>query len=419
MYELARMASHLCEVCATTDFPTYFQPPGPEEVSSRNHAGEEVYKVKVLGLRADIRRKRTRCAFCNLVCEAMRIGLDKSADNATIRLSSLCCARNQYNVFTDGAYAIRITQVPPKNGSLGLIQILADDAQLLGLPRLFHARVPTSTGFDMAQARRWLDICRTRHGQSCESLSGESDETAPRPLNLLAIDLANMSICHMPSGSDYIALSYCWPAISYLTLNCGNREDLFKHQALLKNLDMLPGTLQDAISCAQELPFRYLWIDALCIIQDDIGHKNEQLRQMDRVYGRASLTIVAAYPVARGSNDPCEGLPGYKGHIMARNRSIINAQGVRMMQASPANDHTLSGTRWDTRCWTFQERYLSRHLLCFTPGQVYFQCSCNTYYEDVVCENVSPTAYTAPNHPLWNERSRFTTSESVVNWGGW
>jgi hypothetical protein len=419
MYESVQMASHLCEVCAAIDFPTYFQPPSPEEVSSKNHVGEEVYKVKVLGLRADIRRKSKGCAFCNLVCEATRMGLDKSADSATIRLSSLCCARNEYDVFTDAAYAVRITQVPSRNGSLGLIQILADDAQLLGLPRLFHARVPTSTGFDMGQARTWLNICRTRHGLSCESLGGELNETAPQPLDLLAVDLINMSICCMPLGSDYVALSYCWPAISYLTLNSGNRGELFKHQALLRNHDMLPGTIQDAISCAQELPFRYLWIDALCIMQDDIGHKTEQLRQMDRVYGCASLTIVAAYPVARGSIDPCDGLPGYKGHILARNRSIVNAQSVRMMPASPASDHALFSTRWDTRCWTFQERYLSRRLLCFTPSQVYFQCSCNTYCEDVVCEDVSPTAYTAHDYPLWNGKSRFTTSKSALNWGGW
>jgi Heterokaryon incompatibility protein (HET) len=43
----------------------------------------------------------------------------------------------------------------------------------------------------------------------------------------------------------------------------------------------------------QKLGKRYLWVDALCITQDDAESKNQDIRHMDRIYGQAYSTIVA------------------------------------------------------------------------------------------------------------------------------
>jgi hypothetical protein len=57
---------------------------------------------------------------------------------------------------------------------------------------------------------------------------------------------------------------------------------------------VLPGTIRDAITVAQELGERYLWVDSLCIQQDDVSEQKVQISLMDWVYGHAALTIVAA-----------------------------------------------------------------------------------------------------------------------------
>ena len=343
--------SQLCETCSTIDFPSYFQPPAQGENSSENAVGRVIFKEKALGIRAEIRRKGIHCGFCYLAYEAT----NAAGDDTTISMSSIFCGSNRDIDGKDMVPTYYIRLISDSRGALttGYIQLLADDAHLLRLSRDFLARVSRVAGFDMAQARRWLDTCRTEHGSQCSTLSGDLDEELPppQPVDLLAIDLVNNSICAMPQGSDYVALSYCWPAKEYLTLKQFNRKALFEPGALLRNLDKLPGTVQDAIKCAQELPFQYLWIDALCIVQDNNDHKDKQLRQMDRVYSCAALTLVCACPVARGSNDPCDGFPGLDNDNAARDRSVRLVKGLRMMVVSLCVDDYLRSTRWWTRCW--------------------------------------------------------------------
>jgi hypothetical protein len=343
--------SHLCDVCSIIDFALYFQPPLPGEVGSTNDIGEILYKEKQLGLRADIRRKGDYCGFCQFAYTAT----NEVGDDTTISMSSIYCGTNRDIAGKDmvPTYYISVISDPLGPRTSGYIQLLEDDACVLGLSRDFLAREPRREGFNMTQARKWLDMCQVEHGESCNAPEGILDDvtsSAP-PSDLLAIDLISMSICSIPPRSEYVALSYCWPATAYLTLKRESWEMLSKHGALLENEHKLPGTVQDAIKCAQELPFQYLWIDALCIIQDDDDHRNKQLRQMDRIYSCASLTLVCAYPVARGSIDPCNGFPGLKKHNGGRDRNIQLVNGLRMMVASPSIDEYLQRTRWNTRCW--------------------------------------------------------------------
>ena len=281
-------------------------------------------------------------------------------------------------------------------------------------------------GFNMAVARAWLDICLKQHGGLCSTPDKTKEEKLepPQPVDLLAIDLHSMKICAMSYGSEFIALSYCWPAKQYLTLLKENRDAVSTRGALVEVAFALPSTVRAAISCAEELPFRYLWIDALCIVQDDSEHKAIQLRQMDRVYSAPALTLVCAYPVEQDKDDPCSGLPGY---CMFKNgldstqcgsRSIRLIHDLHMTVVSRCVDHVLDSTRWNTRCWTFQEHHLSRRLLYFTHVQVYWSCSCNSYCEDVVCEGMAESAFIAPGSTTWSPRSRYSTSGSD-SYGEW
>ena len=340
----------LCDVCSTIDFASYFRPPTEGELRSENAVGGAMYKARKLGTGAEIRRKGAHCSFCDLAYTAM----NTDGNDTTVSMSSYFCGNSRDIEGEDElpTYYILLRAASPNGQNVAYLQLLADDAYLLDLSTEFRARVPREAGFDMAQACRWLEICRTEHSGTCSMPRATDDEALPpQPVDLLAIDLVNMSICHMPFGSEYVALSYCWPAITYLTLLDSNREALFQHRALLNNMHKLPGTVRDAIECAQELPFRYLWIDALCIVQDDFEHKDKQLRQMDRVYSRASLTLVCAYPVARDEGDPCDGFPGLNKHAPDRARSVRLVQGLRLMVASPCIDNYLLSTRWEKRCW--------------------------------------------------------------------
>ncbi|KAI1373954.1 hypothetical protein F4677DRAFT_184680 [Hypoxylon crocopeplum] len=58
--------------------------------------------------------------------------------------------------------------------------------------------------------------------------------------------------------------------------------------------DLIPRTILDTIQLVRDIGFRFLWIDSLCILQDDDGDKLQHLPHMDSIYRCASLVIIAA-----------------------------------------------------------------------------------------------------------------------------
>jgi hypothetical protein len=85
----------------------------------------------------------------------------------------------------------------------------------------------------------------------------------------------------------YVALSYSWGGTQKVTTTKATLIDR-QHGIRLYNL---PPTIQDAIQVTRDLGFRYLWIDALCIIQDDYEDKNIEINRMGSIYKNATITI--------------------------------------------------------------------------------------------------------------------------------
>ena len=87
-------------------------------------------------------------------------------------------------------------------------------------------------------------------------------------------------------------------------------------------------TIQDAIDCVREIGREFLWVDTLCIIQDDDKDKEEQILQMDRVYNNALLAIISA-PTAEEDSSRYDGLPGY--HLSRRSfQDTTRIQGLEL-----------------------------------------------------------------------------------------
>lgn len=59
-------------------------------------------------------------------------------------------------------------------------------------------------------------------------------------------------------------------------------------------LQLLPRTIYDAVVATHGIGLRYLWVDAMCIVQDDGDDMVEQIGQMHAVYRSAYVTISAA-----------------------------------------------------------------------------------------------------------------------------
>lgn len=150
---------------------------------------------------------------------------------------------------------------------------------------------------------KWLNNCVHKH-ELCTKLESSRD-TKWYPTRLL--DLGNptnesrkinvLETANKKLGGHYITLSHCWGNGRHLRLTKENKA------ALLNEIPSLPKTFAEAISASRKLGVRYLWIDSLCIIQDDPEDWNREAALMHRVYMNAWCNISAA-----ASQDSSEGL---------------------------------------------------------------------------------------------------------------
>ncbi|KAI1210567.1 HET-domain-containing protein [Annulohypoxylon truncatum] len=234
--------------------------------------------------------------------------------------------------------------------------------------------------------RRWYRTCHEKHTEKCSRPTWLAADTS-WPERLRLIDVRTLCIVEAPDECPYFALSYVW----------GDEKDPF--QALLGQLEVmkvpgyleeqtLPRTIVDAMVLTKEMGVDYLWVDRLCVIQDSDADKAVQIPQMDLVYSRAALTIVAAGGTA------LDGLAGINGTSRSINQKIARvAQDLSLMDVLHL-DQGYGNSRWTTRGWTFQEGLCSPRILIITTDQVFWSCETSK-----CCETIAFEAFPTPVAP--------------------
>lgn len=226
--------------------------------------------------------------------------------------------------------------------------------------------------------------------------------TRPTPRSLRVIDVNRMCLVSLPQTERYITLSYCWEAsCSHYTTIRLNIASLEAEDSMRRCLPQFPQIIQDAIDCIWELGQRFLWVDALCIIQDDLEEKNCLIPQMDCIYENSLIIIIAASPNEEYYPLP-DGLPGYRAGTRLYTQDTARIHGLNICTSFPYIGMALFDYPWANRAWTFQEELLSKRRLYFIASQLYFQCSCGVLCEDTIGKGKSPSAYIYSGSSLWN-----------------
>ncbi|KAH7312425.1 heterokaryon incompatibility protein-domain-containing protein [Stachybotrys elegans] len=235
---------------------------------------------------------------------------------------------------------------------------------------------------DYVRLATWMRRCTERHGPTCIPRKYGSDAAK---LVLRAFDVQSGCIVELPRDASYAALSYVWGGVQQLRLLKHNYPLLTCPGALDSRVKEIPQTIRDAMHLSKCLQMQYLWVDSLCIIQDDEDDLCQQIPNMHVVYGSASITVVAA-----SGRDADAGLPGVS--QAARKACPLDSviQGVPVIAGYPFFHSSMHSSIWETRGWTFQEKVLSKRLLIFTEHQAFFHCSSASWSEDAVWENDDP-----------------------------
>ncbi|OAQ70969.1 heterokaryon incompatibility protein [Pochonia chlamydosporia 170] len=172
---------------------------------------------------------------------------------------------------------------------------------------------------------------------------------------------------------QYLALSYCWgkqPKSTSPTKTVQLRKENTADLISGFRLDSLQQSLQDAVFVTRKLGFRYLWIDAMCIIQNCEDDKQREISRMASIYKNATVCIAASTSknAAHGflTNKGPAYLPDHKFRI-SMNEGEIGTVHLSAEDYEP--EHPL-----DTRAWALQEFMLSSRLLIFSDYELLWQC---------------------------------------------
>lgn len=146
-------------------------------------------------------------------------------------------------------------------------------------------------------------------------------------------------------------------------------------------ISSLSKTFQDAIVAVRGLGSHYLWIDALCIVQDSVEDWINEAARMSDIYA-GSYCNIAATDAANG-----------KGCFMNRAVSMVqpcllNGKNFTSDSGEPyaiAYDDfwsmNLLNAPLNQRAWVLQERLLSPRTVHFGSEQIFWECRCRTACE--------------------------------------
>lgn len=267
--------------------------------------------------------------------------------------------------------------------------------------------------------RKWMKTCRENHPK-CRvkhksftpkrliRISGQDISNTPcNPLSQFRFpDDPTLKLVEPIEPVPYTALSYCWGRShsQWVTTTTATLADR-KHDIPFSTL---PRTIHDVIMFARLLGFEYIWIDALCIIQDDPEDWMAEAARMGDVYGAAELVLSAnvtgdctrptvGNQIFGMSYQICLPMGGVFDQLVpgrAWNRRSMGAEfpmpaefsdkDMIVLRMSHLHIRVQGATGYrplDTRGWTCQESMLGRRMLSFTNFECVWTCD-----ETVACE---------------------------------
>ncbi|CAG8976499.1 hypothetical protein HYALB_00005996 [Hymenoscyphus albidus] len=226
-----------------------------------------------------------------------------------------------------------------------------------------------SEWIDEGTVNSWISTCEKVHGDRCRYKAPSIEEKGAELKPFYRIDIVEH--CIVTSSDDV------------------QESKLLRKGSLLDGefSQLLPQTIKDAISIVRILGKRYLWVDALCILQDDEQFLKRELDRMHLIYACASFTIIAAV-----GTDANHGLQGFKNLTAPRKRRQIAIQLEGSEKLIIDSNTRPSGKRWTMtqhtsyydRGWTFQEFVFSRRRMIFQNEGIVWECQCSSWHEDLI-----------------------------------
>jgi hypothetical protein len=272
-------------------------------------------KLHSLGNYADVSRRD--CAVCRLVVRIIQLDANAKAkinENGNIACGLMWTISDHFEYHTSlPTVDFYMNKQPP-----ALAVVLPDISVRcsktiewfsdVGRCDEFQARIYEAEKLDVGLIKAWLRCCEEWHG-TCERACIFPANAAPKlsEFRLIDVDLQQLVGFNSVHEGPYVALSYVWGSTNTFLTTKSNLAAFSKHHGLRPFLKDIPKTIMDAMILVKELGIRYLWVDSICIVQDEKDLKASAIEEMHHIYNRSFLTIMAG-----DGNHADFGLPGVR-----------------------------------------------------------------------------------------------------------
>lgn len=218
-----------------------------------------------------------------------------------------------------------------------------------------------------------VDECLHSHSL-CQSQSGRRKSLPTRVLDVGRAGSSGNPYLILTEGitGTWSALSYCWGGNSSFVLRTDNID---KFRSGFYQIEDYPKTFRDAIMITRSLHISFIWIDALCILQDYSEDWAVEAGRMQDVYAGAIITLCAS-----NSTRSSEGMLGARqtpADICPIPWGTERSTGevtVFLRSGSHFWDANMRGEPLNRRGWTLQESLLSPRELSYGKQQTAWEC---------------------------------------------
>ncbi|KAI8944377.1 HET-domain-containing protein [Xylaria longipes] len=217
----------------------------------------------------------------------------------------------------------------------------------------------------------WFHECCINHAH----IDDRWEQSRPRRLLSVGLDEKPMRLVRTDTIADtapYATLSYCWGQSPHLRTS----KDSIKQFMEAVPAKLLPATYNEFIKIARALAIPYVWIDALCIIQDDEEEWQNEAAHMGDIFQGSIFTIAAAQ-----SSDTSEGCFPVRERIDLNNGALLHVRQqetekpviLTRIYKGDTRQSSLQGSILSERGWTLQEQLLSPRIVSCIENEVHWE----------------------------------------------
>jgi hypothetical protein len=223
------------------------------------------------------------------------------------------------------------------------------------------------------QVQKWLKDCTDNHKSGVCGATSTPQSLPTRVLEIQGPQQVRLYTTSPEERACYVCLSHCWGGNVELQTTSKTKAGFEKQ---IKWEDV-PLTFRHAIDMTWRLGLKYIWIDSLCIIQDNISDWRREGSNMASIYSLAHLTLAAT------NSTNCNG------GFYTPNTSVHPIPGfLPPVYVREATDHrTFFENKLPlmSRAWVFQERMLSPRTVQFTAQELVWECTTTELCECKAC----------------------------------